>query len=314
MSEQSPQHLLENLLSQINQNPAHEQLGGLIEQLRHATGLNQVDFAKLVGVHANTILRWENGGRPSFSKIAKLREVLSDNAEKSEDTDFCYLGDECRVDHTAVSIHSRAYLLDQEQHARKFWILRSNTQFYSGIGGGIRDYMIRLLEETDIEYRFLFPKTSNHELRGFDAVLGMSTAERSHESFLRVIVERDKVTGKNIRQKVRGWPVERDDCLALGIGCLTQSSVFVQYRSEYVAQHQREFDIFVEIPVAVLNEARTVIQGEREQMCWLRIATGQAERIRDIWQPIFEKYEGVFNMSQGGYLDGIPHHKLDSEK
>ena len=48
-----------------------------IKKLRGSLGLNQTQFALLVGVKRTTICAWENGHPPRPRNIAKLMELLN---------------------------------------------------------------------------------------------------------------------------------------------------------------------------------------------------------------------------------------------
>lgn len=50
--------------------------GTRVRQLRREEKLSQEELANLVGVHTNTISKWENGAVPNLGKVMKLAQVL----------------------------------------------------------------------------------------------------------------------------------------------------------------------------------------------------------------------------------------------
>lgn len=55
------------------------EVGLLIRELRHVTGLTQEQFAAVLGATFSTINRWENGrSQPSPMAMAKIQEKLQE--------------------------------------------------------------------------------------------------------------------------------------------------------------------------------------------------------------------------------------------
>ena len=50
--------------------------GARVRQLRREEKLSQEELGKRVGVHTNTISKWENGAVPNMGKVIKLAQVL----------------------------------------------------------------------------------------------------------------------------------------------------------------------------------------------------------------------------------------------
>ena len=50
--------------------------GARVRELRREEKLSQEELGKRVGVHTNTISKWENGAVPNMGKVIKLAQVL----------------------------------------------------------------------------------------------------------------------------------------------------------------------------------------------------------------------------------------------
>lgn len=47
-----------------------------IERYRRARGLTQVELAEAIGVHQNTVQRWENGAMPRPGQLVRIAATL----------------------------------------------------------------------------------------------------------------------------------------------------------------------------------------------------------------------------------------------
>ncbi len=282
-------------------------LGTCLREFRQAVQLSQAQLAQKLGVHENTVRRWENGDNaPPLRKILLLRQVfgLDELATSSIPILPDKHGDICVIENTPLAVRSIGYLLEKETQARTVWVLRSNTPFLSAYPGPAQSLMLHLLETTPIEYRFLCQSAS----------LGseFTRAYTSHLSFIDAVLKREQMLAglnkkerrernTNLRARVKGWVVDKGDAETLGIGVGFVSSVLMYYRKEHVLQHGRHFDIFIEIPVASYDATRPEVLAASKTKAWLQLAPEHGHDTRQRWLEIMLKNEGDWNPETGVY-------------
>ena len=127
-------------------------LGEKIKKLRKSKKFTQTDLAERLGVHVNTLLRWENGKRfPNIEKIKKIADVLG--------TTVSYLTDDmsemCEMPLQTKGIDFQRIDNDKRDFSFTEKLINSNKMIVYDTPNG----------------RFFIPATSE----GFDFVKGMSS-------------------------------------------------------------------------------------------------------------------------------------------
>lgn len=295
------------------------EVGRLLVESRDILDMSYRGFADQLGVSTASIRRWEKEGVPS-DKVRLLDALVKrelDNKVASSDSlkkqrGLCYIEDQ------PVAIRSKEYIRLREKDARIVWVLRSNTTFLSGYPGEFRDFMIEQLlsnREEKMEYRFLYCELkedaeSRKEQQVYLAKaladgssvspeyrLSRNKARDSHALFKKAclaVQERINRAERNekvdIFERARAWPViEMKDQMTLGVGVLFISMVLMEYYDKAQEDLGREYDVFVEIPAALIDEEHPDRLRMGDVKAWAQLAPHKAQSVEMAWRPVLNK-------------------------
>ncbi len=261
----------------------------LLAEIKSKMRLTQAAFAAKLGVHVNTIRRWSSGEIPiPEAKVGRFGQHLGLEQEDKTVKLDCR-GDVSVLGGVHVAIKSSSFLIDQEKYCDKIWVLRSNTSFWSGYPGSDRSKMVENLQQ-GIEYRFLYldkPQTVETN----EVFIDFNKAKWSHDSFRRFLWRRDKREKSNLLNLIKGWAIDEKDYQVFSLGAIWTNMALFLYNETYVQEYEREFDIFVEIPVAAYDSNDPERIASKGATAWIQLSPIVSAEVFDLWKTSLQNYE-----------------------
>ena len=225
----SPRDLVEKLRAQLHSRTASPKARGqLVRELRESLSLTSAELASRIGVSQQTVLRWEKGALTP-SQVKKLELAIP--ATTTTERPFVI------VDSRKTAIRPLEYVLERQKDAKRVWILKSSRPFLSGRSSTPRfDMVATARTRPNLQFNFVYPE---HPEEARNSI-------RQFEDFLK----NDNFEG--VRHQFRGIRVTPAQASKLSLGFNECSIVIIEYAPEAFEELNRERDIFVELPVAVL--------------------------------------------------------------
>lgn len=247
---------------------AERALGGLVRKYREALGIKSAaEFAKRVGVTEQTVFRWERG-QIGQAQLRKLDLVAQEPATSSYVT----------LDSQYLAIRPFAYILARQHDAKAVWILRSYRRFLSGYPSGARFEMVAMARANrELNFNFVFPSEPRAAQESF----------RSLQQFLQ------REDYRELAGQFHGITVQRETAQLLGLGIVETSTLVIEYQDRAFDTVQRERDIFIETPVAILIDPAKNLAAPNETQIWTELPVHKVDELWMQWQPLLEKAKGV---------------------
>ena len=285
----TPRDLYEEIISVIQKESPVEgaaaspeikvRIGGLIKQFRESLALTPKEFAQQLGVASQTAYRWEKGDPvPRIHQARKLELLLKGDLKTGEDLV------EIRGHH--VGIRTWQYIMDCMADAKLVWVLKCNREFLAGWNGPSRRNIIdSLYNNKELTFYYFFSQRFDGEQLTEENGNSLNPALDSYKRFKKAL----NSLHPDITSRVHGYAIsDPKDRVALGLTPTYPTWIVLEYQKEATARYGKEFDILVEVPVAVYEPPEMKLADE-EYVVWLELPQRRADSLWERWQELFKK-------------------------
>jgi DNA-binding transcriptional regulator YiaG len=297
----TPNQILEQIISSVEEglpagdkdNPAvmkrRTEIGLLIKQFRESLALTPKEFAQQLDVSAQTIHRWENGNPiPRTPQARKFQQLLEPDSRVAatppeEQKELVEIGEH------HVAVRSWRYIMERIKEARCVWVLKCNREFLAGWAGPSRRNIIESMENNDrLDFYYFFSENLSVESGMLESGESANPALDSFKRFKKRLNSQHP----QLTHRVHGYAISDPiDRVLLGLTPTYPTWIMLEYESDAQARHGKEFDILVEVPVAVYEPPEMMLSDD-EYVVWLELPQRRADFLWDRWKQLFKQRTG----------------------
>jgi DNA-binding transcriptional regulator YiaG len=283
--------LLNQIISLVEQGAStpkkKTEIGQLIKQFRESLAFTPKEFAQQLDVAPQTVHRWERGDPlPRTPQVRKFQQLLETKTglpvqASSSHQELVEIGGH------HVAIRSWRYIMERMRETRRVWVLKCNREFLAGWAGPTRRNIVESLRGNERLhfYYFFSEKMSN----GLAVAEGPNdTVDPALESFKR-FKKTLNLQHPDISDRVHGYAIkDPQDRVALGLTPTYPTWIVLEYEDEAQIKHGKEFDVLVEVPVAVYEPPEMMLSDD-EYVVWLELPQRRADALWQRWQRLYKE-------------------------
>jgi transcriptional regulator with XRE-family HTH domain len=279
------QEILNKIIGLVGRDKVSDQdkaeIGTLIQAFREGLSLTPKEFAQQLGVSVQTLHRWEKMARPPRMAQVRKFELLLAETEKRASGAAGEAKMYVQLDSQYLAVRPLPYILLRERDANQVYLFKSIRPFLAGWPGQPRQEMLAIMEERfnarkASEFYFVFTKYPGVARKTFTSFKESLESDREY---------------RKMNLNIKGYCID-DANVALGLGLSPTFAAWVVIVYDDLAKKalKREFDIFAELPVALLADPENNVWKHGAEDVWVELPQQHADLLWRRWRPILEQW------------------------